>query len=39
MELQQMERGEVVFEVDSQGDRFYFIIEGAVEILIPDDAN
>lgn len=36
MEIKTQKNGETVFEIGSEGDLFYFILEGAVEIRIPD---
>ena len=39
MKIQQMPAQSEVFEIGSLGDLFYFIIEGVVEIRIPDFEN
>ena len=36
MELQVGEPGHIVFEYGSTGDLFYMILDGEVEVLIPD---
>lgn len=36
MELVKMAPADVVFEIDSVGDKFYFILQGNVEVQIPD---
>jgi CRP-like cAMP-binding protein len=36
MSLRRFQAQEVVFEIGSEGDLFYFILDGAVEIRIPD---
>ena len=36
MNLKRFQAQEVVFEIGSEGDLFYFILDGAVEIRIPD---
>jgi hypothetical protein len=39
MEILECESKQIVFEIGSQGDLFYFIIDGIVEIRIPDFEN
>ena len=34
-----MEAGKDVMTIGSQGDLFYFILEGTVEVRLPDEAN
>ena len=34
-----MQAGQYVFEVGSTGDKFYFIIDGAIEVQLPDSQN
>lgn len=39
MKIQRMPSNSEVFEIGSLGDLFYFIIEGVVEVRIPDFEN
>jgi CRP-like cAMP-binding protein len=39
MDIVKYAADDIVFEIGSEGDLFYFIIEGSVEILIPDSEN
>jgi len=36
MEYMECKKGRVVFEIGSQGDLFYLILDGVIEITIPD---
>lgn len=36
MDLCELKPDEIVFEIDTQGDIFFFIIDGVVEVRIPD---
>jgi CRP-like cAMP-binding protein len=36
MDFQVMQAGETIFFIGDEGETFYFIIEGTVEILKPD---
>lgn len=36
MEYMECKEGRVVFEIGSQGDLFYLILDGVIEITIPD---
>lgn len=37
--MEKMDRDQVVFEVDDTGDKFYFIIDGVVELRLPNKTN
>ena len=36
MELLELEQGSTVFRYGTEGDLFYLILKGAVEVMIPD---
>ena len=39
MDILKMEAGKEVMTIGSQGDLFYFILEGTVEVRLPDQTN
>lgn len=39
MDIVKYATDDIVFEIGSEGELFYFIIEGSVEILLPDPEN
>ena len=37
--VERMNKDQVVFEVDDTGDKFYFIVDGVVELRLPDNSG